>query len=294
MDDINTSTCLLKTNINLRVPLSLIAATITLLYKTYRRTSPEAQQYYLMSMRENWVAISTFMLNIVTSVMAEWVGKVSVKNMMHDELHITIPLQGRHSVGQFVWQIFCVFSVSTMKESSFVNDIYFVTKPLHLVSKLLGLSPWHIDTRHKWHNERNCVYIHASLTAIMVVLILYGMCDSFIHAETYSDPTFNRFVCVLWIIAVTASHSASILALLLNATRNRNHMGNVLSIISRVDSKLLRTNCKHSVYMQQSSRIIRQLMFQFILRRKYVSLFSTLVLWRYMDVLGVICVPGFN
>jgi ribosomal protein L33 len=42
-------------------------------------------------------------------------------------------------------------------------------------------------------------------------------------------------------------------------------MGNVLSTISRVDSKLLHTNCKHSIYMQQRSRIIRQLMIQFIL-----------------------------
>jgi hypothetical protein len=42
-------------------------------------------------------------------------------------------------------------------------------------------------------------------------------------------------------------------------------MGNMLSTISRVDSKLLHTNCKHSVYMQQRSRIIRQLMIQFIL-----------------------------
>jgi hypothetical protein len=39
----------------------------------------------------------------------------------------------------------------------------------------------------------------------------------------------------------------------------------VLSTISRVDSKLLHTNCKHSVYMQQRSRIIRQMMIQFIL-----------------------------
>jgi hypothetical protein len=152
-----------------------------------------------------------------------------------------------------------------MKESSFENDIYFVTKPLHFASKILGLSPWHIDPKYKCQNERACFYIHASLAAIMVVLILFGMCDSFIYAGTYSDPIFNRFVCVLWIISVTTSHSASILALLLNATRNRNHLGNVLSAISRVDSKLLHTNCKHNVYMQQRSRIIRQMMFQFIL-----------------------------
>jgi hypothetical protein len=152
-----------------------------------------------------------------------------------------------------------------MKELSFQNDIRFVTKPLPFASKILGLSHRYIDPKYKCHNERACFYIHASLAAIMVVLILYGMCDSFIYAGTYSDHTFNRFVCVLWIIAVTASHSASILALLFNATRNRNHMGNVLSTLSRVDSKLLHTNYKHSVYMQQSSRIIRQLMFQFIL-----------------------------
>jgi hypothetical protein len=53
MDNINSSTCLLKTNINLHVPLFLIAATITLLNKTYRSTSPEAQQYYLLGIREN-------------------------------------------------------------------------------------------------------------------------------------------------------------------------------------------------------------------------------------------------
>jgi hypothetical protein len=105
----------------------------------------------------------------------------------------------------------------------------------------------------------------SSLSVIMIILILNGMADSIIHAGTYNDPTLNTFVSVLWIMAVTASHSASILVLLLNVTRHRNYMGNVLSTISRVDSKLLHTNCKHSVYMQQRSLIVRQLMIQFIL-----------------------------
>jgi hypothetical protein len=75
IDYVNTSTCLLKSNINLHFPLSLIAATITLLKKTYKSTSHKAEQYYLPRIRENRVAIS-----IMTSVMPLWDVNFTVKN----------------------------------------------------------------------------------------------------------------------------------------------------------------------------------------------------------------------
>jgi hypothetical protein len=162
-----------------------------------------------------------------------------------------------------------------MKKSTIKQDIYFVIQPLHLVSKILGLSPWHIDPKYKWQNERTWFYIHVSLIIFMTVLVLYGFCESIIYITTSNINKLNTFSIVVWIIGVTASHSTSILALLLNVTRNRNHMGNVLSTISRVDSKLLHTNFKHSGYRQQRSLIVRQMMIEFLLYGS-TSVFSAL------------------
>jgi hypothetical protein len=152
-----------------------------------------------------------------------------------------------------------------MNESPFEHDIYFVIKPLHFVSQILGLSPLHIDPEHKCYSERACFRFHVFLTAIMIILLLYGLCKSIVYTTVFSVPKYNAFIHVVWSISILTSYSTSILALLLNVTRNRNHMRNVLSIISLVDSKLLHKHCKQSVYMQQRSHIIRQLMIGFML-----------------------------
>jgi hypothetical protein len=123
-----------------------------------------------------------------------------------------------------------------MKKSTNKHDIYFVIQPLHLVSKILGLPPLHIDPKYKCQNERTWFYIHVSLSIFMIVLVLYVFCESIIYITASNVNKLNSFTIVVWIIAVTASLSMSILALLLNFTRNRNHIGNVLSTISRVDS----------------------------------------------------------
>jgi hypothetical protein len=180
-----------------------------------------------------------------------------------------------------------------MKEPTFDPDIYYVIQPVQFASKLLGLSPWHIDPKYKCYNQRAYVYFHFLLCAIMIVKILYGLCENIIYAAIYRDLKFSRFVCVVWIIAIISTHLTSVLALLLNVTRKTNHWGNVLSTISRVDSKLLRTNFKHSGYRQQRSRILRQLMIQFILRKQF-SILCTLVLLLYMGVQYVHCVSGIN
>jgi hypothetical protein len=58
------------------------------------------------------------------------------------------------------------------------------------------LSLWHIDPKHKYHNERACFYFHSSLAVFMIILILYGMCDSIIHAGTYMTLHLTRLLVV--------------------------------------------------------------------------------------------------
>ncbi|PNF21449.1 hypothetical protein B7P43_G13507 [Cryptotermes secundus] len=99
----------------------------------------------------------------------------------------------------------------------------------------------------------------------MIILLLYGLYISIIYTTVFNDVKYNAFVHALWIIAILALHSTSILALLLSVTRNRNHLRNVLTIISFVDSKLLHKHCKQSVYMHQRSHIVWQLIVEFIL-----------------------------
>ncbi|PNF21471.1 hypothetical protein B7P43_G13506 [Cryptotermes secundus] len=99
----------------------------------------------------------------------------------------------------------------------------------------------------------------------MTVSLLYGLHNSIMHTTAFSEPHSYTSIRVVWAISILASYSTSILSLVFTVTRNRNHMRNMLSIISCVDSKLLHKHLKQSVYMQQRSHILRQLMVMLIL-----------------------------
>jgi hypothetical protein len=146
-----------------------------------------------------------------------------------------------------------------MKKSPLERNIYFVIQPLHFVSKIFGLSPLHIDPKHKCDSERTCICFHVSLATFMAVLLLYGLHNNIMYTTVMNDPTFHTSIRVVWGINMLASHLTSILALLFSVTRNRNHITNMLSSISRVDGKLLREHCKQSVHMHQRTYIFAQL-----------------------------------
>jgi hypothetical protein len=146
-----------------------------------------------------------------------------------------------------------------MRKSPLEHNIYFVIQPLHFVSKLFGLSPLHVDPKHKCHNERACNCFHVSLAIFMAVVLLYGLYNNIMYMSIMIEPTFRTSIRVACDINMLASYLTSILALLFSVTRNRNHITNMLSSITHVDGKLLREHCKQSVYMHQRSHIIKQL-----------------------------------
>jgi hypothetical protein len=152
-----------------------------------------------------------------------------------------------------------------MKNELIQQDIYFVIQPLHFVSKVLGLSSFHIDPKHKRGNERVSIVSHNILVTFMIITLLYGFYNSILYAIYFSEPIFNLFVRAIWTIHIVALHSTSILALISTVTRNGNHITRMLSIISKVDSKLLQKRCKRDVYTQQRSHVITQLVIEIIL-----------------------------
>ena len=152
-----------------------------------------------------------------------------------------------------------------MKNEPLEHNIYFVVQPLHFVSRALGLSPFHIDPNYTFPNKGGCTFCHVIQATVMILLLLYGLYNSVLTFVEYSDPMYNAVLRTVWIINVLVSHLTSILTLLFAVTRNRNHMTNMLLLLSRVDNKLFRNNSKQSAYSQQRSRVIKQLWIMLIL-----------------------------
>jgi hypothetical protein len=152
-----------------------------------------------------------------------------------------------------------------MKKEPLEHNIYFVVQPLHFVSRLLGLSPFHIDPNYTLPNKGGCTFCHKIQATLLILLLLYGLYNSVIRTVEYSETTFKVSVRVVCIINILVSNFTGILALLFTVTRSKNHMMNMLSLLSRVDNKLFRNNSKQSAYSQQRSRLIKQLWITLIL-----------------------------
>ena len=152
-----------------------------------------------------------------------------------------------------------------MRKEPLEHNIYFVIQPLHSVSRILGLSPFHIDPTYTFRNKGGCTSCHIIQAAVMIFLLLYGLCTNVLTLVEDSDAMFNVIVRIVWIINVLLLHLTSILTLLFSVTRNRNHMTKVLRLLSRVDSKLFRNKSKQSVYSQHRSHVITQLWVMLIL-----------------------------
>jgi len=86
----------------------------------------------------------------------------------------------------------------------------------------------------------------------------------YVFLDTLSEGILNMSVRVLWTIYMLVSNVTSILALLYTVTMNRNHMTNVLCLLSRVDNKLFPNKSKQSAYSQHRSHVIMQLWVTFI------------------------------
>ena len=152
-----------------------------------------------------------------------------------------------------------------MKKEPLEHNIYFAIQPLHFVSRILGLSPFHIDPNYTFRNKGGCTFCHIIQATLMILLLLYGLYNSVLTTAEYSESTFKLSVRVVYIINILVSNFTGILALIFTVTRNRNHITNMLSLLSRVDNKLFRNNSKQSAYSQQRSREIIQLWIMFIL-----------------------------
>ena len=166
-----------------------------------------------------------------------------------------------------------------MKTEQMEHNIYFVIQPLHYVSRILGLSPFHIDPNYTFRNKCRCTFCHIIQATMMILLLLYGLYINVLTIVEYSDPMFKITVRAVWIINVLFSHLTSILALLFSVTRNRNHITQVLCLLSRVDNKLLRDNTKQSAYFQQRSRMLIQMWIMLIL----FVIFCTSSVYSYSD-----------
>jgi len=161
-----------------------------------------------------------------------------------------------------------------MKKEPLEHNIYFAIQPLHFVSRILGLSPFHVDPSYTFHNKGGGTFCHIIQAAVMILLLLFGLYSSVLTVVKYNESTFKMSVRVVCIINILVSSFTGILALLFTVTRNRNHMTNVLCLLSRVDNKLFRNNSKQSAYSQHRSHVITQL-------------------WILLIVYGIVYVPFF-
>jgi len=152
-----------------------------------------------------------------------------------------------------------------MKKEPLEHNIYFVIQPLHFVSRILGLSPFHIDPNYTFRNKVGCTFCHIIQAAVMILLLLYGLYINVLKAVTYSEITFHVFVRVVCIINIFVSSFTGILALFFAVTRNRNHMTNMLCLLSHVDNKLCSNNSKEGAYSQHRSQVFMQLWIMLIL-----------------------------
>jgi hypothetical protein len=122
-----------------------------------------------------------------------------------------------------------------MKKDRLEYNIYFVIQPLHFISRIFGLSPFHIEPNNTFRNKVGCTLCHIIHVTVMAVLLLYGLYKSVLNIFEYNAPKFNLSIPILWVINTLISHFSGILALLFSVTRNRNHISTVLCLLPRVD-----------------------------------------------------------
>jgi hypothetical protein len=130
---------------------------------------------------------------------------------------------------------------------------------MQFVSRILGLSPFHIDTNYTFRNKGGYTYSHIIQATVMIFLLLGGLCNNVLTLVVYNDRHFNVFVRIVWIINVLVSHLASVLALLFSVTRNRNLMTSTMSLLTCIDNKLFRNKSKQDAYAKQRSNLKIQL-----------------------------------
>jgi hypothetical protein len=93
----------------------------------------------------------------------------------------------------------------------------------------------------------------------MIILLLCGLCTNVLILVEINETAFNVITRLVWIINTLVSNLTSILALLFCVTRNRNHIRNILSVLSRVDNNLFRNDSKQDAYSKQRSHVKMQL-----------------------------------
>jgi hypothetical protein len=152
-----------------------------------------------------------------------------------------------------------------MKKEPLEHNTYFAIQPLHFVSRILGLSPFYIDPNYTFRNTVGCTFCHIIQASLTILLLLYGTYSSVLTTVEYSEPTFKISIRVMSIIFILVSNFTAILALIFTVTRNKNHMTNMLSLLSRIDNKLFRNTSKQIAYSQHRSHLIMQLWITLIL-----------------------------
>ena len=78
-----------------------------------------------------------------------------------------------------------------MKKEPLEYNTYFVIQSLHFVSRVLGLSPFHIYPNTKCYNGRLCTYSHIILVTVLIILLLYGLYDSILFLDTLIEGVLN-------------------------------------------------------------------------------------------------------
>jgi len=137
-----------------------------------------------------------------------------------------------------------------MKKEPLEHNIYFVHQPLHFVSRLLGLSPFHLYPNAKCHNGCVCTYSLFILITVVIILLLYVLYNSILFLVALSEGILNTSVRAVWTIYMLVSNLTSILTLLFTVTRKRNHVTKVLCLLSCVYNKLFRKNSEQSAHSQ--------------------------------------------
>jgi hypothetical protein len=142
-----------------------------------------------------------------------------------------------------------------MKREQLEQNIRFVIQPLHFVSRIFALTPFHIDPNYKFRNNGGYTFCHIIHATVVILLLLYGLYKSVLTIFEYNGPKFNGSIRVVWAINTLVSNFAGILALLFSVTKNRNHISTVLCLLSSVDNKLFRNKSKQTAYSKQRLQV---------------------------------------
>jgi hypothetical protein len=112
------------------------------------------------------------------------------------------------------------------------KNIYFVIQPLQFLSRIIGLSPFHIDPNYTYRNKGGYIFCHIIQAIVMIILLLCGLCTNVLILVENNEPAFKVIARIVWIFNILVSNLTSILALLFYVTRNRNHIRNVFQCYS--------------------------------------------------------------